>query len=271
MKSLGQFKKTPEVFLEEEKTDYSKFDVLVRAGLANKAQMQRIHTILDKMKEERPTFNNADRMIMQNIFNKMVDLLTSNKMIHQQARRSVNEEVEEQIVEGVHDTSDYKIVVDDQGKKRKVKAHRVKVEEYIQEERMPSDPPFVLVLKRQSFRMYPNGMKVALYYNERMNKFFTVPYSTERDIAANQPIQAEETQIEEAVMDTLHKIHNEKQASKVKFADGSTRTIDGFTASAIHKLHSAVNDENKKKIERMVHHSPEQFDKVAKFAFSKTK
>ena len=45
--------------VEEEKSDYSKFDVLIRAGLANKAQMQRIHKILDKMHEERPQIGRA--------------------------------------------------------------------------------------------------------------------------------------------------------------------------------------------------------------------
>ena len=85
MKSLEQFR----VLTEEEKSDYSKFDMLVRAGLANKAQLQRIHRILDKMKEDRPVFNNADRMILQNLFNKMVDLISTNKQIFQQTRRAV--------------------------------------------------------------------------------------------------------------------------------------------------------------------------------------
>ena len=53
MKNLQEFR----VFVEEEKSDYSKFDMLVRAGLANKAQLQRIHRILEKMKEDRPVFN----------------------------------------------------------------------------------------------------------------------------------------------------------------------------------------------------------------------
>jgi len=57
MKSLQDFK----TLVEEEKSDYSKFDMLVRAGLANKAQIQIIHKILDKMQEEKPVFNNADR------------------------------------------------------------------------------------------------------------------------------------------------------------------------------------------------------------------
>ena len=77
MKSLLEFKS----ITEEEKADYSKFDALIRAGLANKAQVQRIHKILDKMGEERPVFNNADRAIMQNLFTKMVDLISNNKQI----------------------------------------------------------------------------------------------------------------------------------------------------------------------------------------------
>ena len=90
MKSLLDFK----TIVEEEKSDYSKFDMLVRAGLANKAQIQRIHKILDKMQEERPVFNNADRMILQNMFNKMVDLISNNKQIFTQARRAVKEDVD---------------------------------------------------------------------------------------------------------------------------------------------------------------------------------
>jgi len=98
MKSLLNFKS----IFEEEKSDYSKFDVLVRAGLANKAQMQRIHKILDRMQDEKPNFSPADRMIIQNLFNKMVDLVSNNKNINLQARRAVREELEEKVI----DTSD---------------------------------------------------------------------------------------------------------------------------------------------------------------------
>ena len=64
MRNLQEFRQ----LVEEEKTDYTKFDTLVRAGLANKAQLARIHRILDKMTDERPQFNNADREIMRNLF-----------------------------------------------------------------------------------------------------------------------------------------------------------------------------------------------------------
>jgi hypothetical protein len=142
MKSLNEFKN----LVEEEKSDYSKFDMLVRAGLANKAQLQRIHRILDKMQDDRPQFNNADKMILQNLFNKMVDLISNNKQIFQKTRQAVREEFEdEQLTEAESSKSS------------------------------SDDPPVVLMLKRKAIRIYPDKTKVALYYNSKLNKNFTVP------------------------------------------------------------------------------------------------
>jgi hypothetical protein len=233
MKSLLDFK----TIVEEEKSDYSKFDMLVRAGLANKAQIQRIHKILDKMQEERPVFNNADRMILQNMFNKMVDLISNNKQIFTQARRSVKEDVDTIEAESLNESGDTK------------------------------DTPYILLLKRKAIRIYPDGTKVALYHNKQIDKYFSVPYGPGVDAA----IQAEETELDEAVMDTLHKIVNDKQAKPVKFASGHTRKVDHFTASAITQVHNALNDDNKKKFADMVHKSPEHFMKASDFAFKRAK
>jgi hypothetical protein len=293
MKSLEDFR----LLTEEEKSDYTKFDMLVRAGLANKAQLQRIHRIMDKMQEERPTFNNADRMIMQNLFNKMADLLANNKQIFMRTRQAVREEIE---------AVELQI-----GEEQELEIVEAKLDDF--------DPPFVLMLKRRAIRMYPDGTRVALYYNRQLNKYFSVPYGNTVDAA----IQSEETesvdehivksggqfklvskstgknlgtyptkagaekrerqvqyfkhhseeveQVEEAVMDTLHKIVAGKSAQSVKFGNGQTRKVDHFTASAITQVHKAVNDDNKKKLADMVHKSPAHFQKVADFAFSKAK
>lgn len=279
MKSLQEFKQEPTI-VEEEKSDYTKFDMLVRAGLANKAQLARLHRILDKMKEDRPVFNPTDRAMLQDLFNKMIGIITDNKQIFQRTRQVVREELDESML----DTFNFKIGPSG----RKVRAHRVKVGDVsygkdkvekeevevdaleLTEEVMKKDPPFVLVLKRKAFRLYPNGMKIALYYNDKLNKYFSIPYSTERDVDA--PIQAEETEyIEESVMDQLHKIVAGKQKQKVKFGDGSTRSVDHFTASAITQVHNALNDENKKKFADMVHKSPAHLARASDFAFKHAK
>jgi hypothetical protein len=281
MKSLTEFKQP----IIEEESDYAKFDMLVRAGLANKAQLQRIHKILDKMKEDRPVFNNADRMILQNLFNKMVDLISNNKQIFQQTRRAVREELEESML----DTSDYKTTKSG----KKYKAHRIKIgdEQYGREEDEQQkeevevlhkveldeslsqiEPPFVLVLKRKAIRLFPNDTRIALYYSDKINKYFSVPYSTDKNLDA--PVQAESVEnveLEEAVMDQLHKIVADKQKQRVKFGNGQSQSVDHYTASAITQVHKALNDDNKKKFADMVHKSPAHLAKAADFAFSKVK
>ena len=212
MKSLLEFKS----IVEEEKSDYSKFDTLVRAGLANKAQMQRIHKILDKMSEDRPQFNNADRMIIQNLFNKMVDLISNNKAINMQARRAVKEDIEESVL----DTSDFKVGPSG----RKVRAHRIKigdkgyqdptVEEKLSEAQSKDGPtpPYVLLLKRKAIRLYPDGTKIALYYNKQINKFFSVPYDTPTGTA----IQAEEVEQIDEIGDPAEMYRKATETAKAK-------------------------------------------------------
>ena len=237
MKSLLDFKS----IVEEEKSDYSKFDVLVRAGLANKAQMQRIHKILEKMGEEKPQFNNADRMIIQNLFNKMVDLISNNKQINQLSRRAIKE--------------------DDDG-------IDIEADQLDEAQNPGAKPPYVLLLKRKAIRLYPDGTKIALYHNKQINKYFSVPYDSPVEIAS---IQAEEIELQESVMDQLHKIVKDKSAQPVKFASGHSRKIDHFTASAITQVHKALNDDNKKKFADLVHKSPEHFMKASDFAFKHAK
>tara|TARA_B100001094_G_scaffold112923_1_gene108866 strand:- start:3114 stop:3746 length:633 start_codon:yes stop_codon:yes gene_type:complete len=189
-------------------------------------------------------------------------------------------------------TSDFKIVIGADGKKKKVRAHRIKVGDraprvgddpeqdmVTDETSLIKDPPFVLVFKRKAIRPYPGGMKVAMYYNKNLDKYVTVPYGKGMD----NPLQAEEfmktfkefsekEMIEEMkVMDHLHDIVKNKQAKRVKFADGSSRTVDHFTASAVTQVHKKVNDANKEKLSNMVHKSPSHLKKAADFAFGQVK
>ena len=255
MKSLLEFKS----ITEEEKSDYSKFDALIRAGLANKAQVQRIHKILDKMGEERPVFNNADRAIMQNLFTKMVDLISNNKQIFTQARRAVREEIEE----GVIDTSDYKIGKDG----RKIKAHRIYVgkrdddaeDQKIMEEPLAiKDPPNVLLLKRITTRLFPDGTRVALYYNKLLDKHFTIPYGP----GINAPLQAEELQM--SAFDSLQMVLANGEDTEISFGN-EYRIVSLVEAQSLIRLYHNLSEENK---QRMINQldNPEMFDKFTDYA-----
>ena len=223
MKSLLEFKS----ITEEEKKDYSKFDSLIRAGLANKAQIQRIHRIMDKMSEEKPQFSNADREIIRNLFNKMADLISNNKQIYTQARRVVNESV--------------------------VKTNTI-VEEPLRLNL--KEPPFVLVLKREAIRVYPDGTKVALYYNRLLDKHFSIPYGPGIDA----PLQAEEM----SVLESLKQIVNLNESQEVWFETDS-RSIEPKTAQNILKLYNSLSEENKIKMEQNLSDS-EMFDKFHEFS-----
>ena len=256
MKSLLEFK----TVVEEEKKDYSKFDSLIRAGLANKAQIQRIHRIMDKMGEENPQFNNADKEIMRNLFNKMADLISNNKQIYTQARRAIKEEVNE----GVLDSADYKVNV--AGKK--YRAHRVyvgrekydrDVKDQITEEPLNmKDPPNVLLLKRITVRLFPDGTKVALYYNRLLDKHFTIPYGPGIDSA----IQAEETEV--SILEALQHVVEFDEEQEIYFETDS-RSVDPETAQGILKLYHSLSEENKIKMEQKLN-DPVMFDKFHEYS-----
>ena len=241
MKNLEEFKGLVDM-LSEEESNYKKFDVLVRAGLADRSKIQRLHRVLDKMKTDKPVFNPTERRLLQDLFNKMVGLLTDNPQLFQKTRMAVREDVEP-----------------------------IELESIDESKTGPKDPPFVLVLKRKSYRPYPNGMKVALYYNAKLDKYFSIPYGPK---GIEPSIQSEEVNninsgntIEESVMDHLHSIVKNKQSKSVKFANGQSRKVDHYTASAMVNVHKALKPENKKKYADMVHKSPEHFMKGSDFAF----
>jgi hypothetical protein len=223
MKSLLDFK----LITEEEKKDYSKFDALVRAGLANKAQMQRIHKILDKMGDERPTFSPADRAIMQNLFNRMVDLISNNKQIYSRAKQAVREDLEEAT---------------------KMNAPLVPL------------PPIIMVIKRKAVRLYPDGTRIALYYNDKMKRYFSVPFGTpEADMSG---VQAEN------FIDELRAMSNLTEETTLELQDGSQVELDVLMANRIVYAYDGLEEDNKQKFVDLLTSSEESFDKAYEFCRS---
>jgi hypothetical protein len=238
MKNLQEFR-----IVEEEKQDYSKFDALVRAGLGNKAQIQRMHQILAKMGEDKPQFTSADRAIIQNLFNKMVELITNNPQMFRQAKKSVSE--------GVIDTADYKLSASG----KKVRAHKVVLdkedekemkEEVSLEEAVVSEPPFIILLKRTAVRLYPNGLRVATYTSDKLKREFAIPFVGKE---AGLVQSTEEYQF--------------------KLNDGTVITIDEETDIAFENVYEKLDEENKQKFFEMLYESKETFEKLKEFVLNK--
>ncbi len=215
---------------------------------------------MDKMGEENPQFNNADKEIMRNLFNKMADLISNNKQIYTQARRVVKEELNE----GVLDSADYKV----NAAGKKYRAHRVyvgkekfdrDVKDQITEEPLNmKDPPNVLLLKRITVRLFPDGTRVALYYNKLLDKHFTIPYGPGIDA----PLQAEA--IEMSVMESLKYISQLDEAEEIYFETDS-RSVEPETAQAMLKLYHSLSEENKTKMEQKLN-NPIMFDKFHEYS-----
>ena len=191
--------------LMEESVNLDRFDALVRAGLANKAQIQRLHTILEKMhSKDDVVLSRADRMIVTNLFNKMLELITSDRTIFQKARQAVREEFDDSIVEDNNET-------------RKL--------------------PFVLVLKRKAIRLFPNGLKVATYYSDKLKRTFTLPMNDLEMGSVSEEVERSATINQKGVLASLHQITKGKEANVVKFKDGRTLKVDYFNARAIVQLY----------------------------------
>ena len=270
MKYLNEFKS----IVEEEKTDYSKFDALVRAGLANKAQLNRIHQILDKMGQDKPNFSQADRAIIQNIFVKMVDLLSNNKSINMQARRSVKEDYE-----GIS-TSDFKLSPTG----RKVRAKRIKLrgdlddvkkdptraiteEEIINEltgmggipgGMFDQEPPFVLVLRRKAIRLYPDNTKVALYFNDRIKKYFSVPFGTNVNAVLNP----------ESFIQKMEYASELNEGIEHQLNDGTKIHLESNVCEEILEVFYSLTEENQQQFVLNLTESQDSFDKIYEFCRS---
>ena len=136
----------------------------------------------------------------------------------------------EQFKEGYVSTADYKL--DKRGRKIKKRKFKLggkskasfdeKTGEYkLKEARMDvpfvPDPPVVLVIKRRAVRLYPDGTRIALYWSDKLKRYFSVPYGTQMD----NPIQAEEyikelTEMEELVLNDGNVIKlNEQTKEKI--------------------------------------------------------
>ena len=152
------------------------------------------------------------------------------------------------------------------------------------------DLPAVLILKRKAIRVFPNGQRIALYYNQKLDTFVSIPYSGIGVAAASNQISVHEDlnilktaakiikpdlnlkriprparKLNENVHGALKAIVANKQTMPVRFPDGTMR-VDHTTANKILNIHGAVNDENKEKMVKMMNKSKNHFLKLAKFA-----
>jgi len=137
-----------------------------------------------------------------------------------------------------------------------------------------NNPPVMIVLQRRGIRIFPDGRKVAMYRNKQLGLVITIPYSgtgkTPGEIIPGVNMQMEDVMENiDQVAAFAQKGDGVSSASKhFKFADGSKLKVSHGAAKAIHMVHGALNDENKKKFADMLT-TPKGFEKAAHFALNK--
>lgn len=77
--------------------------------------------------------------------------------------------------------------------------------------------------------------------------------------------------VSEGVIDDLRSVVKKKAIGQVKFSNGAKTKVDMFTASAMVKVHDALNGTNQKKFADAINKDETMFMKMMDFAMSKVK
>jgi hypothetical protein len=133
------------------------------------------------------------------------------------------------------------------GKKDKLKESAV--------DNMLPDPPVVLVIRRKAVRLYPDGTRIALYYSDKLKRYFSVPYGP----AFNSPIQAEN------FIEQLKVIQEEKEEQTVELSDGVLVELDTSMIEHILYAYSKLTEQNKEKFVESLTNTEESFNKTYEF------
>ena len=135
----------------ESVTSTRHLDALVRAGLIDKTQLSRLHRVLDKMSSGPATFTGKDRDILYDLLQRLVSLVTDHPQLYAKTLQTIRAESVQ--------TEDVQADM--------VDSHGIIT---------TAMPPAILILKRKQIRSYAHDMYVALYHNDRLNRFFSIPY-----------------------------------------------------------------------------------------------
>lgn len=88
------------------------------------------------------------------------------------------------------------------------------------------DPPFVLILKRQVIKSYPNNVKVALYYNDKLNKYISIPYGPNVDSAIQvESVDADERNLISSIINIFYSLSED---NKIKMMNMINKDSDSY-------------------------------------------
>lgn len=144
MKSFGDLKRQ---LNEAVSPEQQRFDALVRAGLMDKTLLPKLHRVMDKLHQEKP-MSVQERQLVFDLVKQLTQIVSSNMGVFQKVRQAVREEQ----IQEIADSAESSVALFNQ------------------------EPPPLVLLRRKAIRMYPHDTKVALYYSDKLNRYFTIPF-----------------------------------------------------------------------------------------------
>lgn len=147
--------------------------------------------------------------------------------------------------------------------------------------------PAIITLKRISIRYFPDHKVVALYYSDKLKRYFSIPNESSDIMSEDRKISKKGDDLKnkinmvnpipsrlkirdykktKGVILQLKDIVKNRQAKHVNFADGTNKTVDIFTAAALLKTHSRLgNDNNKIRHAIMLNRNKDTFGRALDF------
>ena len=122
-------------------------------------------------------------------------------------------------------------------------------------------PPPMLIMRRHSFRQFPNGQMVALYYIDKINKYVTIPF-TSLQLASVK---------EETTLDILNSIVENKEGREIIHKNGNSTNVNNVQAEKILEVYKQLSADNKNKLVEMVEESKRQFKEAYQFVLQNSK
>jgi hypothetical protein len=132
------------------------------------------------------------------------------------------------------------------------------------------DPPMVVLLQRKAIRLYPNGQRIALYHNDRLNLDVSVPYfpgKFGKELAYGELKEDISLDEDQTIWKKLGAIAKGKPGD-VAFPDGTVmKNVQPATAASLKKLRDdlGLNTYNKEKLANKVNLSAADFTDVVNF------
>lgn len=147
-------------------------------------------------------------------------------------------------------------------------------EEDLHEAGLNGDPPAVLNLRRKYIRVFPNNIKVAVYYSDQLKQFISVPYSENTNIAQTGMTEAAEPQKKKP--DTQKPVENNVTILKnivatnkpdvLVFGDDDELEININDANALLSMYARLDGDNKRKVDGMLQKSSANVKKLLQLA-----